>query len=291
MQPSINPELLSQLDQFVTAETSLNQLVEVALTNYLQWQRFASQFVPQADTNTAELQQKFNHLLAQVQQSEADLRQLIKEANDRMGQHAIWADKELQARTTQINNLGKGLIEANARHDSVVKEIKTIAWNQTQFTIAESEALKKFANSMLGSAPSRSVDIEVTIAGGELDKMQAAKLLKAAGTGIPTAETAIDQAVENIDNMVSEIDEAIKKSEPQTKDSIPDYLASLNRPELSKLLTLNGIRSRDESGKVWTVGDMRSMLLQLHEAGKLKTATDSKPTETKAKKRGRSKAA
>jgi hypothetical protein len=226
--------------------------------------------VPQADTNTAELQQKFNHLLAQVQQSEADLRQLIKEANDRMGQHAIWMSNELQAKTTQINNLGKGLIETNARHDSVVKEIKSIlSHSRNQFTIAESEALKKFARSMLGVAPSQSVEVEV--------------------------EVTIDGSAESIEQAVQVIEETFAPenfaAKPQTKDSMPDYLASLNRPELSKLLTLNGIKSRDESGKVWTVGDMRSMLLQLHEAGRLKTATDSKPTETKAKKRGRSKAA
>jgi hypothetical protein len=85
MQPAISPQLLQQLEPFISSNLSLQQLLESAISNYISWQNFLSGFAPGESAN-AELERKFNHLLIQTEQAQADLRSLIKESNDRIDQ-------------------------------------------------------------------------------------------------------------------------------------------------------------------------------------------------------------
>jgi hypothetical protein len=137
MQPLLSPGTLSQLETFVTSDRTIHMVAEDAVQSYLQYQTWMQSFAPAITVDTAELQQKFNHLLAQTRQSEADLRGLIKDVNVRLAQQGIWTDGQFD------------LIRQTIK-DSKAPPVQ-------QFSLVEQEVLQRFARSM-GAADNLSAE-------------------------------------------------------------------------------------------------------------------------------------
>lgn len=138
MQPLLSPGTLSQLETFVTSDRTIHMVVEDAVQSYLQYQTWMQSFAPAITVDTSELQQKFNHLLAQTRQSEADLRGLIKDVNDRLAQQAIWTAGQFD------------LIRQTIK-DSKAPPVQ-------QFSLVEQEVLQRFARSMGAAADNLSAE-------------------------------------------------------------------------------------------------------------------------------------
>lgn len=79
MQPILSREVLAQLEPFVSSDRSLNSIVEEAALSYINWQNFIGRMAVPGTGNDEALAQKFNHLLAQTQQDNAELIKSIAE--------------------------------------------------------------------------------------------------------------------------------------------------------------------------------------------------------------------
>lgn len=232
----------------------MQQLVDAAIANYLSWQQFLGSIA--TGGNSDELSRKFNHLLAETQQAQADLRQLIKEANDRISQQAIWTSRE-------IDKMAQFLAQTNGQVEAIKKGLSSTGKN---FSDSEIEVLRRFARSMGAASESQFTPLFAPAESAETPIAECTDFCQASK---PAIDPKTDEGIE-----AAKIVELVEGSEV-------DRLQNLNRQQLGKLLTQYGIPHRNPEGRVWRVDEMRSML-----AEKMPT-TEITSISTETKRRGR----
>lgn len=231
----------------------MRQLLEAAIDNYLGWQKFLGGLTPSESAN-AELERKFNHLLAESQQAQVDLRQLIKDANDRISQQAIWIDRKLAAIKTALNT--------------------AIKKQPSQFSDSEAEFLRKMARSMGAVEP-------VTECADDFCPMPTKAEIKERLEEAGNLEVSEFKPEPAIDEQFEQAKKKLEVAKAELEAGAAIDLNQLNRQQLGKLLTQYKIPHRNPEGKVWRVDEMRQML-----AEKM-PSTETAIAQTVTKKRGR----